>query len=184
MNSALTNTRSRPTKRRIILGIVSVTGLVAMSVLIELWVITRNWTNIFHFSKNAQHFEIHAGGGHLFVFHVSNWWTDTAPQVSGDSEPPRLDLRTWIGFDVERESRIAGCSYVTGIYHPPLIDMTNVVITPHFQRGKSLRFRAWVLPMWIPCVACALPAVWWIIVRRRKTTNDARIAPVAGGTGE
>lgn len=184
MNSVATSTPSKPTKRRIVLGIVAVLGLIAMLVLIELWVITRNGTNIFHFSKNAQHFETHVGGGRLFVFHISNWWTDTPPQVSGANEPPPLDLRNWIGFDVESESRIAGCSHVTGIFHPPLIDMTNVVITPHFQRGESFRFRAWIFPIWIPCVVCALPCVLWMTARRRRTTSDAKVAPVETGTDE
>lgn len=173
MNAASPSVSSKTAKcRQRILGLVAVLGLIAMAMLIELWIVTIKWTNIFHVSKNAQHFRIYAGGGHLIVFHISNWWTDTKPQFDGAREPPNLNLREWIGLDIESESRFAACYFAAGVYHPPLIDMTNVVITPHFQRGKSLRFRAWLFPIWIPCVACALPSVWWLVRRRRHASAE------------
>lgn len=183
MNAASPSVSSRPAKwRQRVLGLVAVLGLISMSALIELWIVTHNWTNIVHFSKNAQHFRIHAGGGHLLVFHISNWWTDTELQFDGAREPPKLNLREWIGFDIESESRFAECYCATGVYRPPLIDMTNVVITRNFEQGKLLRFRFWLIPIWIPCVVCALPSVWWIVRLRRRAAALAKSAVAAQPT--
>lgn len=174
MDASKTNNRPRRIKRQILLGTIAVLGLLVMSLLIDLWIVTRDWTNVFHFSKNSHHVEIQVGAGHLILFHISNWWTDSAAQVDGISQPPNLKLREWVGFDIESDSRFAACYFANGIYHPPLIDMSNIVFTPHFVRGKPCRFRVCIVPIWIPLLLCALPSLGWLARRKRgAATNTA-----------
>lgn len=183
MDAASPSNSSKPAKwRHRALGLVAILGFISMCALVEVWILTRNGIVIVSFSKSAQHFELHAGRGHLFAFHISNWWTDSELDVAGGPMPPELNLKAWIGFDIESESRFATCTYATGVYRAPLIDMTNVVITPHFQRGKSLRFRVCLIPIWIPCVVCAIPTVWWL-VRRRRHAPAQRSATDSPPTG-
>ena len=167
MNPTTTSASSKSAKwRRRLLGLAAVIGLISMAALINLWIETRDWTNVVSYSKNAQHFEIRVGGGYFIGFHISNWWTDTEFQFDGDTKAPNLNPRQWIGFDVQSETHFTPFHFASGEYHHGLIDMTNVVFAPHYQQGKSLRFKVCWFPIWIPCVACALPSLWWLVRRR------------------
>lgn len=169
--SPIGSPKPRKWRRRTLL-LAAIIGFVSACVLVEIWIVTRNWTNIYSFSKHAHHLELRAGAGHLIIVHASNWWTDTAPQHYGDNVAPNLNLDEWIGFDVQSTSRFASCQFATGEYHPPLIDESKVVFSPHFHRGESVRFKVWLIPIWIPTVVCALPGVWWLIQRRQWAKSN------------
>jgi hypothetical protein len=152
---------------RRLLGISALLGGIAALVIGEIGLLTRNRTAIAVYSKNAKHFELTASSGRVVAVCITNWWTDEELGFERGPRPTAMDPTKWIGFETEAEWRFAALSLSKGRFHPPLIDMTNVVFTPHFQRGTPLRFVVCVVPAWFPCLICLLPASLWIFFRRR-----------------
>lgn len=180
MSTASLSDSSKPRKWRRVLGLAAMIGLISVSVLaeivlVEFWIATSDRTVMFNYSKKARHYELRIGGGHLIFVHVANWWIDTELEVLRWPSPPDLDVKSWRGFFPDGETRFAGCYFAAGEYMGPLMDVSRVVFSPQFQRGKGSRLTAFVIPIWMVCVPCALPSVWWSVrrIRRAKRNSSA-----------